>query len=191
MLMEERNAKRVSMILSATKDWVIGKNGGLLYRISEDLKRFRKITTGNVVIMGANTYFDCVGRELPNRVNYVLTHNVVNSVTEEVTDVENAALFFSPSLEEAIKHAKKHYPDKEIFIIGGGSVYNYSIENGLVDGKVYLTLIDKTVLNETSAEDEYTKIEPLFRRFKILELSQTYRDRENKIGYSFLTLDRR
>lgn len=63
-----------SLIVAIGKNNGIGKNNQLLWHIPEDLKNFKKITTGKTVIMGRNTY-ESIGRPLPNRVNIVLSRN--------------------------------------------------------------------------------------------------------------------
>ena len=63
-----------SLIVAIGKNNEIGKNNQLLWHIPEDLKNFKKITTGKTVIMGRNTY-ESIGRPLPNRKNIVLTRN--------------------------------------------------------------------------------------------------------------------
>jgi len=61
-----------SLIVAVGKNNEIGKNNQLLWHIPEDLKNFKKITTGKTVIMGRNTY-KSIGRALPNRTNIVLS----------------------------------------------------------------------------------------------------------------------
>lgn len=65
----------MKLIAAADKNWAIGKDGELLVRISEDMKNFSAITTGNVIVMGRKTLESFPGgKPLPNRVNIVLTH---------------------------------------------------------------------------------------------------------------------
>lgn len=105
----------------------IGKNNQLLWHLPEDLKHFKDLTSGHPIIMGFNT-FKSIGRPLPNRVNIVLNF--------EQLEIPGAIACLS--LEEAIKVASKH-DQKEIFIIGGGMVYERAIN--LAD-RLYLTLVD-------------------------------------------------
>jgi len=66
----------MDLIVSVDENWGIGNNGQLLAKISSDLKRFRKMTTGNIIIMGRKTLESFPeGKPLPNRINIVMTHS--------------------------------------------------------------------------------------------------------------------
>ena len=97
------------------------------------MAHFKNITTDNVVIMGRKTY-ESIGRTLPNRVNIVLSR-----------DMESNKDFYTfDSIEKAIEWSKENYPQKEIFIIGGASVYDKALKDDIVD-KLYMTKIKQTV----------------------------------------------
>ncbi len=118
-------------ILSADQNWGIGKNNDLLVSIPSDMKQFREKTQGNVVIMGRKTLESFPnGLPLKNRVNIVLTKNGKDSGNGEI---------IVRSVEEAIEEAAK-YPEKEVYVIGGGSVYEQFLP--YVD-TAYVTKIDK------------------------------------------------
>ncbi|MBR4580736.1 MAG: dihydrofolate reductase [Lachnospiraceae bacterium] len=124
-------------ILSADLNWGIGKGNSLLVSIPSDMKQFREKTQGNVVIMGRKTLESFPnGLPLKNRVNIVLTKNGKDSGNGEI---------IVRSVEEAIAEAEK-YPDKEIFVIGGGSIYKQFLP--YVD-TVYVTKIDKAYEADT------------------------------------------
>ncbi len=120
----------VSLIAAVTPGRVIGKKGsGLLWHIPEDMRHFKELTTGHVVIMGRKTY-ETIGKALPNRVNIIITRDP-NYRAEGAITVH--------SLEEALRLAQgKTFESNEIFIIGGGEIYEQAI--GLAD-KLYLTLV--------------------------------------------------
>lgn len=122
----------INIIVAISNNNAIGKKNELLFRIKRDLKYFKHITTDQVVIMGRKTY-ESIGKPLPNRVNLILTRN------KENIDIDGFT-----SIEEAIEFAKTNYPDKEIFIIGGGQVYKEALAKGLVD-RLYITIVNKTV----------------------------------------------
>jgi len=66
----------MDIIVSVDENWGIGNNGQLLTKISADLKRFRKMTTNNIIIMGRKTLESFPeGKPLPNRINIVMTHS--------------------------------------------------------------------------------------------------------------------
>lgn len=125
--------KKVKIIVAVTENDAIGKNGGLLFSLKGDMKHFRETTKGNVVIMGSKTY-ESIGRPLPNRINIVLSRHLRSG---------NGYLS-KASLEDAIEYAEKNYPDKEIFIIGGGSLYKETLDKGYAD-TIYLTRIKQFV----------------------------------------------
>ena len=100
-------------ILHADREWGIGINNGLMFRIPADMKFFKETTVGNVVVMGGNTLRSFPnGNPLKDRVNIVL------SKTEEERD----GLVVVRSLEELLTEIKKYDKDK-VFVIGGAAVY--------------------------------------------------------------------
>ena len=105
----------------------LGNGLDLLWRISADLKRFKAITTGHPVIMGRKTY-DSIGRPLPNRLNIVITRDASKQIEGCVV---------VGSLEEAVAKASET-GDSEIFILGGGQIYEQAIS--LAD-RLYLTIV--------------------------------------------------
>lgn len=120
--------KNISIIVAIAKNNAIGKNNDLLWHISDDLKRFKKYTTNNVVIMGKNTFLSLPNGALPNRKNIV--------ITDDITDkFENTDVVFS--IDEAIEKASS---EKENFIIGGGMIYKQFLP---LANKLYLTQINK------------------------------------------------
>lgn len=100
----------LSIIAAVAENGAIGRNNQLLWHIPEDLKYFKKLTTGHAVIMGRKT-FDSIGKPLPNRQNIVITKNVRLHGSGEVS--------FVSSLQEALQAAQ----GDEVFIIGGASIY--------------------------------------------------------------------
>lgn len=101
-------------ILSADQNWGIGLKGDLLVRIPNDMKNFRKLTTGNVIVMGRKTLESFPnGAALPNRVNIVMTRNLSYHAKDTVVVHSEAEL-----LEEL-----KKYPEKQVYVIGGESIY--------------------------------------------------------------------
>ncbi len=120
---------RISAIVAMNKDnRAIGANNGLLWKIPEDLKRFKEFTTGHPIIMGRKTY-ESIGRALPNRTNIIITRN---------PDFTAEGCIICKNLIEAINIAKEK-DMQEIFIIGGGEIYKEALP--LTD-RIYLTLVD-------------------------------------------------
>ena len=120
----------INIIVAVAKNGVIGKDGKLPFSLGEDMKRFKRLTMGSTVIMGANTYKE-IGRPLQGRLNIILSSTVK-------INAENAIVM--PTLKQAIEYSKSFDKDKEIFICGGEKVYAEAI--GIAD-RLYITHIDK------------------------------------------------
>lgn len=117
----------ISAIAAIGQNRELGKNNQLLWRIPEDLKRFRAITAGHPIIMGRKTY-ESIGHPLPNRTNIIITRN---------QDFKAEGCVVVGSVEEAIAKAKE-LDQQEIFIIGGGEIYKQAMP--MID-KLYLTVV--------------------------------------------------
>jgi dihydrofolate reductase len=117
---------RLIIIAALSRNRVIGKNGKIPWHISEDLKRFKRITSGHTVLMGRKT-FESLGKPLPNRRNVVLTSRQIPGI--ETYDTLDKAL-----------HALKN--EDKVFLIGGGEIFAQALER--VD-EMYLTLVDRDV----------------------------------------------
>lgn len=99
-------------ILHVDEKWGIGKQNDLMFSIPKDMKFFRETTKGKVVVMGLNTLRSFPGgKPLKNRTNVVLSPEDVN---EDVITVHNLNELF---------HAIKAYPQDDVFVVGGASVY--------------------------------------------------------------------
>ena len=132
-----------SLIVAIGKNNEIGKNNQLLWHIPEDLKNFKKITTGKTVIMGKNTY-ESIGKPLPNRVNIVLSRNFLEigkKISEDRKKYENETtkLEFLDDFQKVIEKYKD-FPE-EVFIIGGGEIYKKSLELGIIT-RIYMSHVD-------------------------------------------------
>lgn len=91
----------------------IGFNNQLLCHLPDDLKRFKQLTTGHVVVMGRKT-FESIGKPLLSRVNVVLTAN---------TNFQYPGVEIYHHKEKLLDELIKKYPDRKIFIIGGEQIY--------------------------------------------------------------------
>jgi dihydrofolate reductase len=157
----------ISLVVAMAENRVIGKNNALPWRLSADLKRFRRLTMGHPIIMGRKTY-ESIGRPLDGRENVVISRNP-NFRPDGVTVVQ--------SIDEALASAK----DAEIMIIGGADIYEQTlpradrihltlIHQGF-DGDVYFPEIGEGEWKETEREDVDAGVDATF-------------------GYSFITLER-
>lgn len=138
----------ISIIAAIGKNRELGKNNQLLWHISEDLKRFKEVTSGHVVIMGRKTY-ESIGKPLPNRLNIIISRDpsfkiqnciVVHSL-EEALDVAKRKPAYATSFAKASKVKKASVgKEEEIFVIGGASVYAQAMNFA---DKLYLTIVDQ------------------------------------------------
>lgn len=156
----------ISIIAAISDNKAIGKENKLLWHISEDLKRFKQITSGHPVIMGRKTY-ESMGRLLPDRLNIIITRDKNYSVKDAVV---------VSSFEDGVRKAKEH--DKnEIFIIGGGQIYSQAI--GIAD-RLYLTIVH--------AEFEGDSYFPDYSEFNIKVFEQE--GESGGLRYTFLELEK-
>ena len=127
----------MELIVAMTKKGVIGDQGGIPWRIPEDLAYFRRTTIGNIVVMGRKT-FQSLPKLLVNRVHVVLTNSVwVNSpdLTTKSAPVHYTTLDGLDATLSAINPDKK----KRVFIIGGGEIYRKFLDRC---DTIHLTLVD-------------------------------------------------
>ena len=104
----------MNLIAAADRNWAIGHQGRLLVSIPADLKMFRATTTGKVVVLGRKTLATFPGGlPLPNRTNIILSRNPEFRVKDA----------FVAGSEEELLSLLKPYPDEDIYVIGGESIY--------------------------------------------------------------------
>lgn len=157
---------KVSIIVAISKNRGIGNDNKLLWQIPDDLRRFKKLTTGHLIIMGRKT-FESIGKALPERDNIVITRDK-NFETEDCIVVN--------SLEQALAKAAS-IDNNEIFIIGGGQIYEQAISKA---DKIYLTEIDSDLDADTFFPD--------YSQFNSVVFAQ--QNVFNGINYKFLELER-
>ena len=117
----------ISIIVATAKNNAIGKDNDLIWYISDDLKRFKRLTTDHTILMGRKTYESLPNGALPNRENVVITR-------DKSLQLEKCTMLYS--IEEAIK--KYANSPEEIFVIGGGSIYEKLLPYA---HKIYLTKV--------------------------------------------------
>lgn len=128
----------LSIISAVANNNVIGKDNQLLWKLSEDLKRFRSLTLNHVVIMGQKTY-ESIGMPLPNRFNIIITDDY-NFKTESIK-MDSADVYVVHSIEHALDTAEYYNDnDLEVFVIGGGSIYRQFMK---YCQRLYITRIHK------------------------------------------------
>ena len=160
----------ISIIVAVSDDWGIGLNNDLLWNLPEDLKRFRKLTIGNTIVMGKRTWFSLPKRPLPGRINMVITDDPNETFEGAVT---------AYSIEDALK---KCGSDGEIFIIGGGSIYRQFMP---IADKLYITHVHK----RTQADVYFPVIDPVI--WKVVETEEFGSDNPSAIPYTYVIYERR
>lgn len=159
----------LSLIVAVARNGVIGRDGGMPWRQSADLQRFKQLTMGHHLIMGRKT-FASLGRALPGRRSIVLSQQADLPLPPGV--------LLASSLEAALQLCAG---DVEPFIIGGGEIYRLALP--LVQ-RIYLTRIDAevpgdTVFSELAAAD-----------WRLVREEQHAADAKNQFAYAFRTLER-
>ena len=150
------------------KDRGIGSKNGLLFRISDDLKRFKALTTDHPIIMGRKT-FESIGKPLPNRTNIVVSRN---------TDLKIENVIFCTSLEQALSKAKE--TDENIFVIGGGEIFNQALP--------FADRIEMTIVESNSPTDTFF---PNYNsEFSKIISEEKHIDEKTGLKYSWITLSR-
>lgn len=134
---------------------VLGNDGKLLYHIGNDLANFKRMTVGNVVIMGRKTFESLPnGTPLKDRVNIIVT-----SDEEYGVDAKFDNVYIVHSVEDAVELCDAFFSDKEVFVIGGESIYRQFMEKDLVT-EMRLTIVNDdtdgdAVFPEYNEEDWY------------------------------------
>jgi len=160
----------ISIIVAVSEDWGIGKDNELLWHISEDLKRFKRLTLGNTVIMGKKTWESLPNKPLPGRKNIVLT-----DIPGEYIDFAVTAY----SIEDSLS---KCNAEDNIFVIGGGSIYRQFMP--LAD-RLYITHVHKK-----SPADVYFPVVDM-QIWKVLEKEDFINNDNSGISYTYVIYGRK
>ncbi len=144
----------LASIVVVSKNNVIGCENNLVFNIPEDLKRFKKVTSSGsgIMVMGRKT-FDSLPGILPNRHHIILTTNANYDVANSdkvsiVTDIDEIIKKYADS-------------EEEVFIIGGGQVYNKLMP---YTKKLYITLVDKDAKGDTFfPEIDYSQFDVVYQ----------------------------
>ena len=167
---------RISIIVAASENNVIGRDGSIPWHLPDDLKYFRKKTEGHPVIMGRKNFESIVkalGKPLPNRENIIVTRES----TYEADDCEIAS-----SLEEAIMYGHKDNDQEEIFIIGGGEIYKQAME---LCNYVYLTRVHAWIAGDVV----FPEIDP--EVWEEVEREEHPADTKHKFAFTYIMYKRK
>ncbi|MEE8589662.1 MAG: type 3 dihydrofolate reductase [Sulfurimonadaceae bacterium] len=152
---------KISIIVAMAKNRVIGKDNDMPWHLPADLQHFRQMTLNRPIIMGRKTY-ESIGRPLPKRHNIIISRNVDYKV--DGCDVVS-------SLDKAVEVAGEV---EEIFIIGGGFLYNQTIDQA---DRLYLTFIDLDVEGDT--------LFPEYEHLSLKKISSEHHQKDEKNPYDY------
>ena len=165
---------KLALICAMSENRVIGRDNGLPWHLSEDLKYFRRTTMGNCMIMGRNTW-ESIGRALSGRTSIVITSN--SEYQAEGAEVVG-------SLQQAIERAEavsKETDSTEAFVIGGAVLYQSALP--LAD-TLHLTRVHAQVEGDTTLH-EFDE-----SNWKEISREQYQHDESNQYDYSICVLQR-
>ncbi|MEX0983141.1 MAG: dihydrofolate reductase [Bacteroidales bacterium] len=160
----------LSHIVAVSKNFAIGKDNKLPWKMPEDMQYFHRVTKGHIVIMGRKNYEANHGA-LKGRTNIVITRNDNFSPNDAIV---------TDSIEHAIQIAEGHNPE-EAFIVGGGEIYRQTLD--LVD-RIYITIID----TEVDGDAFYPKIDP--NNYHIVSKIEKKADRVNPFDHTYYILEK-
>lgn len=158
---------KISLVVAAADNNVIGKNNAMPWHIPEDFQHFKAITMGKPCIMGRKTFesiLESLGKPLPDRVNIIVSRG----------NYQHPGALTCKDLEEAIDQARKTGAG-EICIVGGAQIYRQAIEQNLAD------IIHLTRVHQSPEGDAF---------FPALGTEWKETAREDRDGFSFLTYAR-
>jgi dihydrofolate reductase len=161
----------LKILVAFDENRVIGKNNALIWHLPADLKRFKALTTGHVIIMGRKT-FESIGRPLPNRTTVVISRQ---------QDLKIEGVILAHSVEEAILKAKS-ISRGDIFIVGGAEIYQLS-----------LPLADQILVTQLHDIFEGDAFFPEISSdmWEIAEQERGITDEQNAYQFSYLTYTRK
>ena len=158
--------KTITIIVAAAENDAIGKNNNLIWSLPDDLKRFKRLTSGHCIIMGRKT-FDSFPGLLPNRKHIVISKKSQSYFPEEVIVANN--------FEDAIKATNE---DENPFIIGGGQIYNIAMK--------YTDTIELTrVHKEFEADTFFPKINE--NEWQLINEEKHEMDEHHKFSFTYKT----
>ena len=158
----------IAIIVAIAQNFAIGKNNDLLFHLPNDLKRFKKITSGHAVIMGKRTLFSLPNGPLPNRRNIIIT-----DIAGETFDGCETVY----SINEAVEAVAN---EQEAFVIGGGMIYRQFYP---IAGKLYMNMAHK----DFDADSFFPEVN--FDEWQVIAREDLF-DEKNNFDYSDIDLVR-
>lgn len=162
---------KISLIAALADNNVIGRENDLVWRLPDDFKRFKRITSDNYILMGRKT-FESLGKPLPNRTHIVITRNKEYQVPE--------GHYVFESVEEAFVFCQNKGV-KQLYVIGGGEIYRQT-----------LFLADELILTEVKASPEGDTYFPEFKKenWKVTLSEHHPADERHQYAFTYVNYER-
>lgn len=161
----------ISILVAMDKNGLIGKDNDLPWRLPNDLKYFKQLTTNHIILMGRKTY-ESIGRPLPNRTNVVLTRN--ESFHSEGCQVVHSV--------EEVQQLFNEESKQEIFVIGGSDIFKLLLP---YTDRLYITKIDEIFEGDTY----FPEIN--YDNWNLVSREQGEKDENNPYDYYFCIYDKK
>lgn len=161
---------KISLIVAASENNVIGRDNDLPWKLPDDMKHFVSTTKGHCILMGRKN-LESFGRLLPNRTNILLTR-------DRDYKFEGAEIFYE--LDKAIAFAKKS-GEEELMVIGGGEIYRQCMPFA---DRIYLTRVHA----EVEGDVYFSELDSSFWELTTEEFHE--KDEKHNFSFSFQTFDR-
>lgn len=159
----------ITIIAAAAKNDALGKDNKMLWHLPDDFKHFKEITTGHHIIMGRKT-FESFPKPLPNRTHVIITRQ---------EDYRAEGCIIVHSLEQALEVCKS---EEEIFIIGGGEIYDLAME---VADVIELTRVQ----DNFEADTFFPKID--IKKWQLISYNANYKNEKHLSGFDYETYIKR
>ena len=130
----------IALIVAMSGDGTIGDKGKIPWHISDDLKRFKRLTMGHPIVMGRKTY-ESIGKPLPGRTNIVLTRSAHFIAPPGVLKFD--------SLDAALDHCRQQ-GEELVFIVGGSDVYKQALPHA---DQLFITEVHQRLTGDTKFPD--------------------------------------
>lgn len=160
---------KISIVVAAAENGVIGKDNQLLWKLSSDLKRFKSITNGHFILLGRKT-FESIGKPLPNRTSLIISRNFE-------CDFENCFVF--KTINDAIVFAAQQN-QQEIFVVGGGEIYKQILP---LTNTIHLTIVHTEIVGDTYFEYDDSN-------WKVMHSAFIPKDEKNEFDTTYFILER-
>jgi len=160
----------IILIAALSTNNALGKNNQLLWHLPDDFKHFKTLTSGHFIVMGRKT-FETFPKPLPNRTHIIITRNKKYKAPE--------GCFIAENIAQALELCPKN---EDIYIIGGGEIYNQSIQ---IADKLELTFVNETF----EADTFFPEIDP--KLWQIVAEKHHPKDEKHIVDFTFKTFIRK